>query len=132
MGLRGVRKFGEGTGALAGRHVLSIFELRGDTGAHVGHLRFLGLCDGSFHQLGHLGLELRLLLSSLNFCLLQGKNTLSDAIHSCRRFHFLAHAGFLAGRSIGSNLKLHFFLCLCLRESQVVLQSLVDNSIFLS
>ena len=75
VGLRSVRKLGEGTRALAGRHVLSISELRGDAGAHVGHLSFVGLfllaVDGSSHQLGHLGLELRLLLSPLNFGFLE-------------------------------------------------------------
>ena len=100
-GLRGVGQFGEGARTLAGGHVLSIFEFGGNAGAHVGNFRFVGLLyvaiDGSSHQLGHLGLELRLPLSSLNFCLLQGKNTLSDAIHSCRRLHFLAHTGFLTG-----------------------------------
>ena len=130
-GLRGVRQLGEGARALGGGHVLSIFELRSDTGAHVGHFCFVGLrlmaVDGSPHQLGHLGLELLFLLPCHNFGLLQGKNALSDAIHSCRRFHSLTRTSFLTGCSIGSNLKLHFFLCfclcLCLRKSQVVLQA---------
>ena len=134
MGLRGICKLGEGARALAGRHVLGILELRGNAGAHVGYLGFLFILsvNGSFHHLGHLGLELCSLLSCLNFSLLQGYNTLSDAINSCRRFHFLAHTGFLNRGSSGSDLKLHFFLCLCLRESQVVLQGLVDDNILLS
>ena len=134
MGLRGICELGEGARALAGRHVLGILELRGNAGAHVGHLGFLFIVsvNGSFHKLGHLGLELLSLLSCLNFSLLQGYNTLSDAINSCRRLHFLAHTGFLNRGSSGSDLKLHFFLCLCLRESQVVLQGLVDDSILLS
>ena len=134
VGLRRICKLGEGARALAGWHVLGILQLRGNAGAHVGYFRLLLLLsvDGSFHQLSHLGLELLLLLSCLNFSLLKGNNTLSDLINSCRGFHFLAHTGFLTGRCSGSDLKLHFFLCLCLRESQAVLQSLVDNSIFLS
>ena len=122
MGLRGICKLGEGARAFAGRHVLSILELRGDAGAHVSYLfLFLLSVDGLFHQLGHLGLELLRLFTSHNFSLLQGNNTLSDAINSCRRFHFLAHTGFLTIRCPSSDLKLHFFVCLCLRESQVVL-----------
>ena len=133
MGLRGICKLGEGARAFAGRHVLSILELRGDAGAHVSYLfLFLLSVDGLFHQLGHLGLELLRLFTSHNFSLLQGNNTLSDAINSCRRFHFLAHTGFLNRTCSSSNLKLHFFLCLCLRESHAILQSLVDDSIFLS
>ena len=136
VGLRGVRQFGEGARALTGRHVLGISELRGDAGAHVCHLRLVGLLlvtiDGSPHQLGHLGLELLCFLSCLKFCLLQCDNALSDAIHSCRRFHFLAHTGFLTGCGIGFNLKLRFFLRLGLRKGQVVLKSLVDDNIILS
>ena len=134
MGLRGISKLGEGARALAGRHVLGILELGSNAGAHVGYLvvLFLVSVDGSFHQLLHLGLELLLLLSCLNFSLLQSNNTLSDAINSCRRFHFLAHTGFLNRSCSSSNLKLHFFLCLCLRESHAILYSLVDDSIFLS
>lgn len=51
MGLRGICELGEGARALAGRHVLSVLELRSNAGAHVGYLvvLFLVSVDGSFH-----------------------------------------------------------------------------------